>query len=211
MKTDDLINGLAADRTPVMPMARIWAIALGVAAMIAAGVFFSIMSPRADFAAAAGTVRFAFKFVVAILLAVTAWYSVRALSVPDADWRKALLPLVAAPVILLAGAAVELIVLPAEGTMMRVMGKNALLCLASISAIGLVPLGVFLIALRQGAPVRPGLAGMVAGVLAGAVAATFYAAHCTDDSPLFVLVWYTLAIAMLAGVGAWAGRYAAHW
>ena len=32
-------------------------------------------------------------------------------------------------------------------------------------------------------------------VLAGGIAATLYAAHCTDDSPLFVATWYTIAIA----------------
>ena len=44
----------------------------------------------------------------------------------------------------------------------------------------------------------PSLAGAVAGLAAGGVAATLYAAHCTDDSPLFVATWYTLAIAALA-------------
>ena len=37
-----------------------------------------------------------------------------------------------------------------------------------------------------GVPTRPALAGAVAGLLAGGLAASFYAAHCTDDSPLFV-------------------------
>jgi hypothetical protein len=28
---------------------------------------------------------------------------------------------------------------------------------------------------------------------ASGIAATFYAAHCTDDSALFVMTWYSLA------------------
>ena len=43
------------------------------------------------------------------------------------------------------------------------------------------------------------------------LAATFYAAHCTDDSPLFVATWYPLAIAMLAIAGALAGRLFVRW
>lgn len=68
-----------------------------------------------------------------------------------------------------------------------------------------------LLALRHGAPTSPALAGAVAGLAAGGLAATFYAAHCTDDSPLFVATWYPLAIAMLAAAGAVAGRLAVRW
>jgi hypothetical protein len=32
-----------------------------------------------------------------------------------------------------------------------------------------------------------------------------YAAHCSDDSPLFVATWYTLATALVAAIGALAG------
>jgi hypothetical protein len=35
--------------------------------------------------------------------------------------------------------------------------------------------------------------------------ATLYASHCTDDSPLFVAAWYTIATALVTAVGALAG------
>jgi hypothetical protein len=35
--------------------------------------------------------------------------------------------------------------------------------------------------------------------------ATLYASHCTDDSPLFVAAWYTMATALVTAVGALAG------
>ncbi len=79
------------------------------------------------------------------------------------------------------------------------------------SLIGIGPLAVFLLALRHGAPTRPGLAGTVAGLLAGGLAATFYAAHCTDDSPLFVATWYSIAVAGLAALGGIIGRRVARW
>ena len=68
-----------------------------------------------------------------------------------------------------------------------------------------------LIALRQGAPTRPTLTGVVAGLFAGGVAAAIYAAHCPDDSPLFVALWYSLGIAIVALVGGLAGRLALRW
>jgi hypothetical protein len=48
-------------------------------------------------------------------------------------------------------------------------------------------------------------------VLAGAISATYYATLCTDDSPLFVATWYTLAISGLAILGAMAGRLFLKW
>jgi hypothetical protein len=93
----------------------------------------------------------------------------------------------------------------------RMIGTNSLACLASIPLIGLGPLAIFLATLRHGAPTRPRLAGAVAGVLAGGLSATFYAAHCTDDSPLFVALWYSIAICGLALAGALLAPRAARW
>jgi hypothetical protein len=47
---------------------------------------------------------------------------------------------------------------------------------------------------------------MTAGLLAAGLGATLYASHCADDSPLFVMVWYSLATAFVAAVGAFVGR-----
>jgi hypothetical protein len=65
--------------------------------------------------------------------------------------------------------------------------------------------------LRDGAPLRPALAGAAAGLVAGGLAATLYAAHCTDDSPLFVTTWYGIAVMVIAGVGALAGARWLRW
>jgi hypothetical protein len=68
-----------------------------------------------------------------------------------------------------------------------------------------------LAALRRGAPTRPTLAGAVAGLAAGGLGATLYAAHCTDDSPLFVMAWYVPAIAIVTIAGALAGARLLRW
>jgi hypothetical protein len=65
--------------------------------------------------------------------------------------------------------------------------------------------------LRQDAPSQPSLAGAVAGLAASGIAATFYAANCDDDSPLFVMTWYPIAIAIVASVGYLAGRKLLRW
>jgi hypothetical protein len=55
------------------------------------------------------------------------------------------------------------------------------------------------------------MTGAVAGLFAGALGAVLYATHCPDDSPLFVAVWYGLAIAAVALIGALAGRRLLRW
>lgn len=211
MRTDELIGALVAD----VPHRRLsqtaaWWLAAGLAVALAALVFHALVGPRPDIAAAAGTPRFVLKFVLTLALAGSAFVFAGELSRPGAR-PLARAWLVAAPALLAIAVLVELVVTPADTWVTRAVGTNALVCLAFIPVIGLAPLAVFVAALRYGAPTRPRLAGAVAGLLAGGLAATFYAAHCTDDSPLFVAIWYTLAIAGLAGLGALAAGRFARW
>jgi hypothetical protein len=207
MGTNELIEALAADiRQPAASLSSVWWGAAGLASALAAAVFFVVLGPRPDIAAAAETPRFLFKFVVTITLAVSAFGLARALSRPGETWRKAMPYLAAAPALLIMAVIVELSLLPPDTWLAKMVGTNGLVCLTFIPLIGIGPLAIFLLALRHGAPTRPAMAGAIAGLLAGGIAATFYAAQCTDDSPLFVAAWYTIAIAALASVGA-AGAY----
>jgi hypothetical protein len=212
METGDLIKLLAADAPrQSASFGRAWAAAVVLAVLVAAAIFFGFIHPRPDIAAAAGTMRFLFKFVVAGLLAVTAFAALVALSRPEATGRGRLAPLAAAPLLLLAAVALELAVIPSGDWGTRLVGTNSAYCLSFIPAMGVGPLALFILALRNAAPSRPMLAGAVAGLAAGGIAATLYAAHCTDDSPLFVATWYTLAIAILTIAGVFAGRAFARW
>lgn len=212
MKTDDLINALAADAAaPALPMARAWALALGTAVATAALVFFVTLGPRPDIAAAAGTVRFLFKPVAMGVLAITAFAVLSALSRPAAASLRAMSVLALAPSLLLVAVMLELLVVPSGRWGVRLIGSNAVLCLTYIPLIGIAPLVAFLLALRHGAPTRPGFAGAVAGAAAGGIAATFYAVHCPDNSPLFIATWYSVAILGLAFLGALAAPRVSRW
>jgi len=212
MNTNELIEALAADRRPPAPsLSSVWWAAAGVAIALAAAVFFAMLGPRPDIASAAATPRFLFKFVVTVTLAVSAFGLVRPLSRPGETWRRAMPYLAAAPVLTVLAVIVELVLLPPETWSAKLVGSNSIACLTFIPLIGICPLGVFLLALRHGAPTRPAIAGAAVGLLAGGIAASFYAAHCTDDSPLFVATWYTIAIAGLSLLGAAAADRFARW
>ncbi|CCV11940.1 hypothetical protein MESS4_360042 [Mesorhizobium sp. STM 4661] len=83
-------------------------------------------------------------------------------------------------------------------------------CLTYIP-FGSGPSANFLAVLRHDAPTQPTLAGAICGTFAGAIAATFYAAQCTDDSPLFVATWYMIAHRGLAVIGAVSANIVARW
>jgi hypothetical protein len=89
--------------------------------------------------------------------------------------------------------------------MTRLVGNNSRLCMTAIPVMSLPLLAAALIGLRHGAPTRPAVTGAIAGLLSAGLAATLYASHCTDDSPLFVATWYTMAAALVAAIGALAG------
>jgi hypothetical protein len=73
------------------------------------------------------------------------------------------------------------------------------------------PLVMFITALKTGAPAYPGLSGAMAGLAASSIAAAFYATNCFDDSPLFVVTWYPLAILGVVRAGYFAGLRCLRW
>jgi hypothetical protein len=212
MDTDELIRALVADeRRRVASVSSVWWGATGLAIALAGAIFFAEFGPRPDIAIEAGSPRVLFKFAVMIALAVSAFGLVRLLSRPGEPWRNAMPYLAVAPALAIIAVGAELFLVPSNMWSGRFLGANAIACLTFISLVGLGPLAVFLLALRHGAPERPALAGAVAGLLAGGIAGAFYAAHCTDDSPLFVATWYTIAVAGLALVGAAGAHRFARW
>ncbi|MET3519174.1 NrsF family protein [Mesorhizobium abyssinicae] len=212
MRTEDLIKALDADvGSKAMPLGSAWRMAVAVAAVVAAAVFWLTIGPRPDLMVAMHTMRFLSKFVFTIALGVSAFGLIRALSSPGAPTARATAWMALAPALVGVAVILELFAVPRAEWGTRLVGSNMMICMAFIPLIGLGPLAVFLWVLRHGAPTRPVLAGAVAGLLAGGISATFYAAHCFDDSPLFVATWYTLAVVILTGLGALGGRFFVRW
>lgn len=211
MKTDDLIDLLVEDQPPRWRFRSLLALAMAGGILIAAAIFFVTIGPRPDFSEALGSGRFLFKFVVTITLAVTATMAILELGRPDASLAHRGLALAIAPVLLAGAAAVEMLLLPERQWGARLIGQNARFCLTLIPLLAIGPLACILAALREGAPSSPGFAGAVAGLAASGVAATFYAANCTDDSPLFVVTWYPLATLVVTVAGYYAGSRLLRW
>jgi hypothetical protein len=206
MDTDQLIRTLAADSTHrAPPVGVVLALALLAATPVALAIFFAGLGVRPDVMTAMHNPFFDLKFAVTLALAIPAIAISLHLSRPEASlhgWAWLLLIPVG---LLIAGISGEMTMPQRLPMMTRLVGSNSRVCLTAIPLISLPLLAAALIGLRHGASTRPALAGAIAGLSSAGLAATLYASHCTDDSPLFVATWYTIATALVTAIGALAG------
>jgi hypothetical protein len=206
METDQLIRTLAADNTHrARTVGFVLALALASAMPVSAAMFFAGLGVRPDVMTAMHNPFFDLKFAVTLALAIAGIAIGLHLSRPEASlqgWAWLLL----IPAGILVGAIASEMMLPQQLPMMtRLIGSNSRVCLTAIPLMSLPLLAAALVGLRHGAPARPAVAGAIAGLLSAGLAATLYASHCTDDSPLFVATWYTIATALVTAIGALAG------
>ena len=211
MTTEDLIRALVADRFAGQGprAALLWALVSAIA--IVATLFFSWIGFRDDIEAALLTVRFLFKFLIIVPLAMLSFATLLRSTAPvsEPNWWETLLSL---PLMLLVvGVAAELLAIPRSDWLVRLIGSNAVNCMMLIPTLACAPLALFIMTLKSGAPANSGPAGAVAGLAAGSLAAVFYATNCFDDSPLFVVTWYPLAIGSVVLAGYFAGKRFLRW
>lgn len=212
MKTNDLINAIAADaEAPRAPIGWIVWVAAGFGVIATAVLFYNLLPTRPDMEAALGDWHFLLKWAFSLTLLVTAMALTVSLARPQGVPSLKMLLLLGAPIVLALGVVAEMISLPASFWTPSLIGTNAMACIIYVPILSGIPLAAMIIALRQGAPARPALAGAVAGLAAAAIAASFYATHCQNDSPLFLAAWYILATAIVAGVGAILGARLLRW
>jgi len=211
MKTTDLIELLAKDVRPAIPLNHVLAHSAIAGILITGIAFFALIGFRPDIIGALASGRFLFKFVVTLALAISSATLLMKAGKPGVIMGTSKLHLLI-PIALLASAAVvEIVAMPPETWAARAVGHNAMNCLTIIPALSIGPLACFIYGLKRGAPEPPGMAGLIAGLTAAGIAATFYASNCDDDSPLFVLLWYPIAVAAVALVGYVAGRRLLRW
>jgi hypothetical protein len=210
MKTEDLIASLSRDaRMTEPPVSRRITIAVAVAALAAFVFLMTVIGPRPDLAAASATMLFDLKMVLVATLALAAIALLRAVARPEAELPRVVLVL---PVLLLVfGIGHEIATQAPANVLPRLIGRNWGTCLIAIPIMAVAPLAAILVAMTASAPQEPMRAGALAGFAAGTIAALFYALHCTDDSPLFVVTWYTIAIAAVTMAGAALGRRVLAW
>lgn len=206
MKTDDLIDLLAQDAPIRVRLGRILAGGALVGGLFSVVILAVAIGIRPHMWEALHSIRVAFKITVTMLIFVFTYRVVAQIGKPGIKLKPYLLMLLIPLCLVIAGVAIELVVLPADLWRQNLVGRYASGCLVSIPILSFAPLLFFFWALRQGAPDHAGFAGASAGLAAGGLGAAIYAWHCPDDSPLFMATWYLLAIVGVTISGYLAGR-----
>jgi hypothetical protein len=211
METETLLEALAADTLIPWKPEKSIRLALIAGNIIAGITFFAGIGFRPDILFAMGTSRFLVKFAVTLPLAFAATAAMLRAAQPGTSFGVRGWAIAISPLVLVFAVLIEIVTVPPPFWGSRMVGTHALNCLTLIPLLSIGPLACFLLALREGAPTRPGLAGAIAGLAASGIAATFYATNCTDDSPLFVVIWYPLAVGFVALIGYLSGRRFLRW
>lgn len=198
--TDDLIAMMARQagtRPRRLPFAVALASAVALAALAALLVVWSVAGARADLGQTMTTGIYWFKLAAMLTLAGGGLHLVRAAARPGAG-AAAALALAPGSALLLAGSLLD----PSGFPLFGGRAAAAPICVSMIVLAALPGLAVVMRAVRAGVPTRLGVAGAAAGVLAGALGALAYTIACVNDGAAFVSIWYGLAIALVAGLGA---------
>lgn len=104
---------------------------------------------------------------------------------------------IAVPLLLISGW-----LLDAGGTPLaaRLDWRDGIACLVSIIVLALPLVGMLAVIIRRGAATRPAGTATAAGLAAAAAAAAVFGLHCGHDDPLYIVVWYGGAVALVAGL-----------
>lgn len=213
MKTDQLISMLAAGAGPVQSRAWIrlpvMATALGMGFSLLLVV--ALLGLRPDIAQAVYLPMFWVKLMFPLALALAAFVATSRLSRPGVSLGHAGWMLAAPVATIWALGAVVLFRADAGAREELVFGETWLECIFFVTALAMPAFIALMAALRRLAPTRPALAGAMAGLLSGGIAAFAYALHCPELHAPFIGIWYLIGMAIPALVGALAGTRFLRW
>ena len=94
-----------------------------------------------------------------------------------------------------------------SGPPVAVSWQTEAMCFGRISALGVPPVILALWLLSRGLPLRPKVAGLLAGIGGGLVSEGVYRLHCGMSHPAHIVVWHTGAILVMGLGGLIAGTW----
>lgn len=209
MKTEDLIANLAAQPAPPPLLAPRIAWQMAAATALSAALVLAVIGIRDDLLTAITSPLVMAKTLLPAALAALTLPLLLARLRPQSRpglWPLALPGLVAFA-LLMAGFATR----PAEARFIDVSPFSLSECIGLILLISAPPTALALRLMRRGASTQPALTGALTGLAISAGSATGYSLFCTQDNPIFYVVWYGTAIALATLAAAIAGSRLLRW
>ena len=212
MRTEDLIEALAADGTPVRPLASPMVRLCGWLAVSAAyaALIVLVMGLRPDIQSRLADTRFVVELGATFMTSVLAAAAAFCAGCPGRSAWERFAPL------------------PALGLWFWSLGEGCwrsfvqggaqglefqldLACLPSILLVSVVPGVLIFVMIRRGAPIAPISTTALAALAAASLGATALRLFHAQDASVMLLVWQFGSVAILAGLGALTGRHILRW
>ncbi len=197
-----IIDRLVSDLQPVRPR-RAWRDALWLAALalVELALVVRLSAPRADIAAAITAPMFWWKLASCAGLAATGAAALFALLSPEAraDAGRRWMLGAAAVAGLVGVVLIGFTALPAS-VQMTLDWREGLDCILRVEIYALPMATATVWLARRAAPASPRAAALAAGLASAGWGALLFAWQCPHDDPLYVVVWYGLALAVGAGL-----------
>jgi len=212
MRTDDLIADLSDRLEPVRygALTRMLVLAIGVGVIGSTILMLSTLGLRHDLARAIVGFGMWTKLVYTFAIAALGFWLVQRAGHPGADMARPARILIL-PVLAIALLALAQLTTPGADMRGLVLGHSSRVCAFLVTLTALPTLAATFWALKRMAPTRLTLAGVGAGLFAGAAGAFVYSFHCTEGSAPFIGIWYSLGIALTALIGGFLGRKLLRW
>lgn len=206
---DDLVGALEPVR-PVRPASLALRFVFPALLVSAAGLAI-LIGMRPDMPAALVLPSFWIKLIAMTAIAAAGWFALSAASRPGRSPAPGLIAAGALVILLLFAGLANLAFAGPGNRMDLLMGHSIQRCLPFVVLTALPVFAGSLLVLRRMAPTRLHLAGLAAGLFAGAAGAAVYSLSCNEASLTFLAVWYQLALLIVAGLGALAGPRLLRW
>ena len=213
MNTNDLISMLATETPAVDHGARRRKIAI----LLLAGALISFVAMVASMGLnpalrdAILNPWFWVRFAFIVSSSALAWRFFFRLGKPgmaaNTRWLWVLLPIAVLAVI----GGVMLLQAPEDKRLDMVFGATWTVCSRNIALLSAPIFFVLVLIARGFAPTRLRLTGAILGFFSGAVAALVYSMHCPAVAPSFLMIWYSLGMAIPAMVGMLLGKELLAW
>ncbi|UAJ10272.1 NrsF family protein [Glacieibacterium megasporae] len=201
---DPLIDRLTADLQPVRRrLARRDAAILLVLIVVEVAVYVWIRGMRADMPLAMGRMAFWWKAASLCILAAIGAATALAAFDPTRSPRRGLRGFaVAAAVAIAIGWGIDAASHGSAELIARLDWREGLRCVFAVVVLSLPALLALGILMRRGAPTDPGGTASAVGLTAAAWGGAVFVVACPHDDPLYVALWFSVAIAIVA----WAAR-----
>lgn len=203
MANDPLIDALVADLTPVRTRPMVPVVpALIALLLLETAVATAVGGLRPDLASAITDPGFWWKFSTLALVCGLSLAALLAAMDPVRSPRPGMIRLARLGIFLLALGWLTDALTPSSTSLIERMAiADGLHCFSHCAVLALPPLIGLGLFLRRGAPTHPAASGMAAGLAAASWGGLCFMLSCDQDEPLFVALWYGLAMLACAAAG----------